>query len=290
LIGLPTVLASSLEKTLGRTIVQSHPVSGGDINEASLAITSDQQKLFIKYNKSSVGPRILDAEKKGLETIAATHLIKTPEILCEGIAGDYGYLVLEYFDTMSPSHSFWINFATSLAALHQVTADQFGFETDNFIGSLKQQNNKRGTWLSFYRYERLEPQITMATEKNLLNKKDRVNLENLCEKLPSIIPDSSIPALIHGDLWAGNFLCTDSGVVLIDPSVSFAHIEMDLAMTQLFGGFPAIFYDTYNACSKLESGWEDRLSLYKLYYLLVHVNIFGRSYLGGVRQIVEAYI
>ena len=174
--------------------------------------------------------------------------------------------------------------------MHQKTNDFFGLDHSNFIGHLPQQNNFHTSWSDFFIQERLQPQINLAQKRNLLPLSTVQDFKFLFQKIPEICP-RELPGLIHGDLWNGNFMIGKNGeAVLIDPSVSFAHREMDLAMARLFGGFDQKFYKTYHSEFPLESGFEERMEIYQLYYLMVHVNLFGSSYLPSVNRILNKFV
>lgn len=226
-------------------------------------------------------------EAMGLALLGAPRVIATPKVHAHGVAGDCAFLLLEYIGPGHRNRLFWEDFGASLAALHGTTSAQFGFAHDNFIGSLPQSNRRHDSWREFFAQERLMPQMRMARAHNRLNASDEKRLENLCGNLSSICPDEP-PALTHGDLWSGNFLCNaESKPVLIDPAASFAHREMDLAMSRLFGGFDAVFYQSYEAAWPLAPGFEERIEVYQLYYLLAHVNLFGCDYVESARRILQ---
>lgn len=286
---LPAILSSRIETLLGTLIATDEPLSGGDIHRAALLTTSDGRQFFLKYNTGPQSAEMFRTEALGLALLGASKVIAVPKVYGHGPADGHAFLLLEYIRPGYRNSRFWEDFGASLAALHGTTSAQFGFAHDNFIGSLPQSNQRHDTWQKFYSEARLLPQMRLAREHDRLNVKEEKQLENLCKKLPSICPDEP-PALTHGDLWSGNFLCnSESKPVLIDPAVSFAHREMDLAMSRLFGGFDAVFYHSYEAAWPLAPGFEERLEVYQLYYLLVHVNLFGGGYVESVRRILRRF-
>lgn len=286
---LPKSLQSHLQE-LGIQIQNSQPISGGDINHAALLDCVDQRRFFVKYNHTKAAPEMLSTEAKGLSVLQAAHTIRIPKIITQGQTPDgIAFLLLEYIQSGPRRSTFWQQFGSSLAALHRNTALQFGLDHANFIGSLPRSNQWRDTWPVFYAEERLFPQMQLARNGHLLDQQDEKKLHALCQQLNSICPTEA-PALTHGDLWSGNFLCDESGKpVLIDPAAAYAHREMDLAMSRLFGGFDAAFYQAYDEAWPLESGFMERIEIYQLYYLLVHVNLFGRSYVPAVRSILQQF-
>jgi len=277
-------------KQLGYPIRESQPVRGGDINRAALLLLDDGRQLFLKYNRHPQAAQMLRTEKMGLALLGASRVIATPKIFAQGEApGEWAFLLLEYIAPGHKNRPFWQQFGASLAALHGSTSAQFGFAHDNFIGSLPQPNGRLDSWPEFYADRRLRPQMKQARDAGLLDRHDGQQLEKLCSRIGQVCPEEA-PALIHGDLWSGNFLCNPQGApVLIDPAANFAHREMDIVMSRLFGGFDDAFYLAYNEAWPLEPGFEKRVDIYQLYYLLVHVNLFGAGYVDAVRQILKAY-
>lgn len=265
-------------------------MNGGDINRAALLLLDDGRRMFLKYNQHQQASEMLRTEKMGLALLGASRVIATPKSFAQGeTPGGWAFLLLEYIAPGHKNRNFWQQFGASLAALHGSTSAQFGFAHDNFIGSLSQCNGRLDTWPEFYAERRLLPQMKLAQDSGLLDRNDRQQLEKLCIRIGQICPEEA-PALIHGDLWNGNFLCNLQGApVLIDPAANFAHREMDIAMSRLFGGFDDAFYAAYNETWPLEPGFEKRVVIYQLYYLLVHVNLFGKGYVDAVRRILKAH-
>ncbi|MCG9972275.1 fructosamine kinase family protein [Christiangramia crocea] len=262
----------------------SSPLSGGDINEVYL-LEGQSEKFVVKINSAYRFPGMFEAEKSGLEKLAEPKIIDVPKAVAVGKAGERAYLILEYKSEGRKISSFWKSFGEQMAALHKTTSDNFGLEKDNFIGSLPQYNDKKARAAEFYISMRLHPQIKMAEEKGFqLNVSD--NFYKTCEQL---IP-SERPSLIHGDLWNGNYLVNSDGLpCLIDPAVAFAPREMDLGMMKLFGGFDDQLFQIYNETFPLEPGWKKRIPLWQLYYLLVHLNIFGAGYRSQVTSIIKSF-
>ena len=196
------------------------------------------------------------------------------------------FLLLEHIEGGLKNTAFWEDFGRSLARLHATTNERFGLERDNYIGSLKQTNTPYAYWDVFFNHCRLEPQVKMARDKQRLGMGEVLRFERLYMKLAALFPPEP-PALLHGDLWSGNFLCDQfNKPALIDPAVYFGHREMDIAMTKLFGGFEPAFYSAYNAERPMEQGWEERVDLCNLYPLLVHVNLFDGGYAQQVRDVL----
>lgn len=286
---LHPAIKQAIEATIGSTITNASSISGGDINIARL-IETDKGSFFVKINDSPQSSKMLETEARGLNLLAQSQAIDIPAVEAHGTSSGTTWLMLEYIRPGAPSNVFWEDFGQSLAQLHRQTNESFGLDHDNFIGSLPQSNKREDNTISFLIKQRLLPQLNMALLSGQLNSNDEQNFEILFKKLPGLIPDEP-PALTHGDLWRGNFLCSSKGKpVLIDPAVSFAHREMDLAMSRLFGGFSTRFYEAYQEAFPTHPELEHRLGIYQLYYLLVHVNLFGRGYVGQVRSVLSAYL
>ncbi|MEM1322691.1 MAG: fructosamine kinase family protein [Bacteroidota bacterium] len=282
-------LLQQCEQLLGCKISGVQAIHGGDINEARLLETT-QGPVFLKFNDGLQAKDLLAAEAQSRRRIAEADCIATPTILGLGQQGDTALLLLSFIRTARPGVPAWEQFGRALAALHRITQPTFGLDHDNFIGSLPQANGACVSWAAFYRQRRLAPQLAMAMERGLLDWQDAAQFERLYGRLDELCPVEP-PALIHGDLWSGNSLIDEQQqAVLIDPCVSYAHREMDLAMSRLFGGFAPSFYAAYQETYPLAPGFEDRLELYQLYYLLAHVNLFGWSYVGAVKRVLGRYV
>ncbi|MFD0976531.1 fructosamine kinase family protein [Salinimicrobium gaetbulicola] len=260
------------------------PLAGGDINAVFLLDTSEGKKVA-KVNEANRFPGMFKAEKEGLEALKGSNTVDVPEVLGLGTTGNITYILLEYKARAPQKPDFWDRFAQDLASLHQNTNGQFGFHTSNYIGSLPQHNGKHESAAEFYIEERLEPQLKMALENGFTFEKLERSLKNISEAIPK-----QAPALLHGDLWNGNYITNEQGLpCFIDPAVCFGPREMDLAMMKLFGGFPEEVYLKYDEIFPLEKGFYERVPFWQLYYLLVHLNIFGSSYLPQVRSILKSF-
>lgn len=287
---LPPALFTHLESVLGIRLVSAKPLTGGDIHRAYHLRAADGREWFVKTNTAAQAAAMFKTEAQGLALLGASRAIRTPKISGHGSTPDgHAYLILEYIAPGYKNRLFWETFGRALANLHGNTSERFGFAHDNFIGSLPQSNTRHPAWAAFYAEERLWPQMLLALEQGHLDKSAEQQLDHLCQKLAWLCPQEP-PALTHGDLWSGNFLCDPAGQpVLIDPAAAFAHREMDLAMSRLFGGFDPAFYTAYEEAWPLESGFEKRLEVYQLYYLLVHLNLFGSGYAASVREILKRW-
>lgn len=263
-------------------------VDGGSINE-TFKVSIGNKIVFVKRNEAKKYPQLFGIEARGLQLIEQTSCIKTPQVLLSKIIVDKQFLVLEYIEPGVRAKSFWIDFGTALAKLHKNTNKHFGLDHDNYIGSLRQSNLKHDGWVEFFILCRLEPQIKMVRDAGRIGQSCIRCFDSLFNKLRNIFPEER-PALLHGDLWSGNFMIGRKGdPVLIDPAVYYGHREIDLAMTKLFGGFESEFYHSYNREFILEKGWEARVEICNLYPLMVHVNLFGGSYSEQVEDILRQF-
>ncbi len=290
---------SILFLTLGQTVevIETQFLSGGDINMAA-QVFSSEGVFFVKWNQTdSPGGRLLDearpdpfaAEAAGLDRLRQTDALFIPEVVGYGRHADKSYLVLEYIDSGTPDKSYWEELGQSLAVIHSHTQPLFGLSTPNYIGSLLQTNTPMPSGHDFFFERRLLPQAGLALYKGLLTKDIYDRLFRLRDSLPDLLPGDR-PALLHGDLWSGNVLVTETGhPALIDPAVYYGFREADLAHTKLFGGFDQRFYDAYNEAFPLEDGFEERIAIYNLYPLLVHVNLFGSGYVSGVERVLKQF-
>ncbi|MCR5725810.1 MAG: fructosamine kinase family protein [Treponema sp.] len=294
-----TSLASALVSLFGSSVSIAHTdrVSGGDINKAYALTLNTGERIFMKANAKDKA-LFFTAEALSLGAIAATGTIATPRILCTGTDDGeevgWSFLLLEYVESAEKKAGYWERFARDLAAMHQADAAlsgeaRFGFFMDNYIGSRPQKNAACSSWISFFRENRLEPQFKDAD--SFFTASDRTKIGRLLDGLDRFLVEPEKPSLLHGDLWAGNVISrADGRAMLIDPAGYIGHREADLAMTELFGGFPPAFYAAYREAFPLQEGYEERRDLYNLYQLLNHLNMFGKNYLEPVLAIVDEYV
>lgn len=279
----------AIEQQLNEFVQGYQPVSGGDINRA-YRIDTVSMTYFVKVNNKNKFRGMFDAEAKGLNLIASTNTIAVPQIVMQGDAGDDSYLLLEWLDTKSAAAVDMRELGRQLADMHRVSAEYFGLPYNNYMGSLTQSNRQHSTWTEFFVNERLMPMISMARGKKLLDAGDVALFERLYNRLAALF-DEEPPSLIHGDLWGGNYLIGSRGKpYLIDPAVSYGHREFDIAMTTLFGGFSNEFYDAYQDAFPLKKDWQQRLNLWNIYPLLVHLNLFGVTYKQQLISSLKGYL
>lgn len=281
-------LAAALTKALGREVVASseHRVSGGSINQCS-GFETASGPIFVKHGGADCLP-VFEAEAAGLAELARAKALRIPNVLTVSIEGETAFLVLEWIDLLPARPRSEQLLGERLALQHRVTRDQFGWDRDNTIGSTPQSNRPCAQWIEFFREQRLLPQLEMAKQNGAAREViDRG--QQLCERLHVFFDNyHPVPSLLHGDLWGGNWGADGNGEpVLFDPSVYFGDREADIAMTRLFGGFGAAFYAAYQSAWPLEAGAEARVTLYNLYHVLNHFNLFGSGYLRQAQGMIQ---
>lgn len=278
-----------LAKTGEKVIIRStEPVGGGCINSC-YKIISTHGTYFLKYNDRKRYPNMFAAEANGLTHLAKANAIKVPDVIGCGEEGDYTFLLMEFIEKGAFTKDFFYQFGVGLAKLHRTSNDAFGFKENNYIGSLVQSNSWTKNGIDFFIEQRLAPQLAKAYDKGYFAKEILKHFDRLFIKLPEIIP-AERPALLHGDLWNGNYLITAQGqACLVDPAVYFGFREQDIAMTRLFGGFDDDLYVGYESEFALEKGWPERIDIFNLYPLLVHVNLFGEGYAMQVFGIIKKF-
>lgn len=280
----------------GIGIAQADSITGGDINQAYGLRLTDGTHIFMKTNDKQ-NASFFTCEAAGLDAIARTKAIGTPRILCSGTdegRGGYSFLLLEFIGGGRQTAHYWETLAQQLAAMHRASTEDFvsgggyGFGHDNYIGARRQINTEHDSWIAFFRDCRLEPQFRHA--EHFFSSSDRKKITGLLDHLDQYLVEPEHPSLLHGDLWSGNVITgSDGSAWLIDPAVYVGHAEADIAMTELFGGFPRKFYASYREAGFLPPGYSDRRELYNLYQLLNHLNMFGHMYLSSVSHIVRKY-
>lgn len=269
--------------------IQFGSVGGGCINE-TYRISFGEQKFFCKTNSATKFPQLFEKEKHSLKLIAKQNIIKVPKVIDCFEANGQQILLLEWINEGERTESFWKKFGGQLAALHQISNEYFGLNEDNYMGSVPQSNQPTDNWIDFFIHQRLQPLIDKCLSQKLLSPKYQTAFESLYKQLPSVFNKDQKPSLLHGDLWSGNFMCNEtSEPVLIDTAVYFGHPSVDLSMTSLFGGFRSGFYEAYNYHSALPSNYQEQWKVCNLYPLLVHLLLFGGSYLLQIDAIVSQY-
>lgn len=269
-------------ESLGFDHIKATRLSGGDINE----VFKIDGKI-IKINRASDFPDMLAIEGNSLELLGQH--FRTPKVLQTGSNSDFQFLEMEYIPSGNKTSEFWQKFGQSLAILHLQSSRSFGLDFDNYIGSLRQSNSQKQSWEEFLVLERLQPMVEMAVNNGDVNYVEAKVFDNFYLKINELLPKEN-PAFVHGDLWGGNYLCSSEGEpVLLDPAIYYGHREMDIAMMHLFGGFESKLFDHYNEEFPLEKGWRNRIELNQLYPLMVHVNLFGRSYWTRVYNILRQF-
>ncbi|HEY9909839.1 MAG TPA: fructosamine kinase family protein [Thermosynechococcaceae cyanobacterium] len=277
-------IAAHIGQATGQPFQIVHPrsVSGGCINQG-YKVTHGTRSYFVKLNQATQ-IAMFEAEATGLEEIRATQTIRVPAPVCHSTIDNTAYLVLEWLELGRGSA--WAALGEQLAALHRVTSPNgFGWQRDNTIGSTPQPNPWTSDWIRFWSEHRIGFQLRLGQRKGgHFPKGDR-----LLAAIPDLLGNHRpVPALVHGDLWSGNASTTSAGEpVIFDPATYYGDREVDLAMTELFGGFPAEFYRSYNQAFPLDSGYPQRKPLYNLYHILNHFNLFGGSYEAQANRTIE---
>lgn len=287
---LPKSLCYEIEQQLEKTIKSADRISGGSINEAALLKIKGVGNCFLKWNRSA-DPDMFVKEVNGLKLLGdAGSGLRIPEVILQGCSDDQtGYLLLEYIDESRPNSRSAQNFGEQLAELHSNSNGRYGLDEDNYIGRLPQSNRWHTEWIDFFIEERMQPQLEMALNSSRLPSGITAFFEAMYKELPNIFPHEE-PALLHGDLWGGNYFYDTGGqAVIYDPAVYYGHREIELAFTHLFGGFSSAFYEAYHDTVPVEAGFDSRMDIYNLYPLLVHTNLFGGSYARQVEGIVKQF-
>ncbi len=278
----------SLLRNIHIDVEEVTSIGGGSINDAWRIDTNDGP-FFLKTNSADRYPSMFEAEADGLARLKETRTLPVPEVFAHGEDHDITWLLMEWIAPGRSAADRWSMFGQRLARLHRHTNDRFGLERDNFIGSLVQHNRQEKDWPTFLIDHRLVPQLKMARDRRKIEGGILIRAERLFSMLDGLFPKEP-PALLHGDLWNGNFIVGSDGQVwVVDPATYYGHREMDIAMTKLFGGFDPEFYSAYQQEYPLEKGWEERIDLCNLYPLLVHVNLFGGEYVAQVDAILRRF-
>lgn len=272
-------------------IVRRRSCSGGCIHYAEIVELADGRTYFVKTGHKAAD--MFAQEACGLHAIAASQTLRTPAVVGTACLDEQqACLVLEAIEPHPRAVDFWEVFGRNFASLHRrSTAADYGWSSDNYLGLSPQPNACASDWPTFFAERRLRLQLRLARNRSLGSHELFKLVERIASRADSLLRvEDCRPALLHGDLWSGNFLVgSDGQAVVIDPAVYYGHREADLAMPYLFGGFSEPFFAAYQEDWPLEPGWQERVELYKLYHLLNHLNLFGSGYLESCLEIARRF-
>lgn len=286
----PAAIEAAIEAAIGAATgaefqaTARRAVGGGCINRAYV-VEGGGRRYFVKTNRAALAD-MFEAEAQGLAELESARALRVPHPVAAGVAHGEAFLVLEYLQLGGGGDM--AAMGRQLAAQHRKTADAFGWERDNTIGSSPQINTWTRDWPSFLRAHRLGLQLRLAAENGLGAAIPRLG-EALLARLEGFFPGHRPPpSLLHGDLWGGNAAFDAAGApVVFDPAVYYGDREADLAMTELFGGFGADFYAAYREAWPPDPGYAVRKTLYNLYHILNHANLFGGGYVSQAGNMLQ---
>jgi fructosamine-3-kinase len=261
-------------------------IGGGCISQGH-RIESSNQYFFVKIN-SSDNFSMFEAEASGLQEIYNSRTLRVPVPICWGRNESRSWLVMEFLERGSAGREGAESLGRGLASMHRFSSEKFGWVRDNTIGTTPQFNRLSSNWIQFWRDQRLGYQLQLAKANGYTGKLQPLG-ERLMAELDAFFMDTlTVPSLLHGDLWSGNYTFDSAGQpVLFDPAIYYGDREADLAMTELFGGFPTNFYAAYRETYPLDPGYVIRKDLYNLYHILNHLNLFGEGYLNQAEEMME---
>jgi fructosamine-3-kinase len=280
-------IAKQLSDTLqfDFNIIERMRVSGGDINE-NYQISDGEQRYFVKINASE-NLAMFESEQENLTKLRNTRTVLVPEFITLGKTRGNAFIILNYLPTKPLSESpNSFEFGQQLAKLHQIhTQLEYGFDNDNHIGTTVQPNRWHKKWAQFFTDQRIAWQLSLLSEKGITLAQDNdALLDSVYYGLKNHNPS---PSLLHGDLWNGNVANGPFGPLCFDPASYYGDRECDIAMTELFGGFDSDFYNGYQSVYPLSDGYKHRKSIYNLYHVLNHCNLFGGHYLVQAEQVID---
>lgn len=287
------MVAAEISDKLGQPVIinSERSLGGGCINHAS-KLETRAGDFFLKWNTScAVDIFIREAESlRELKKAVGEFLIVPEVIAAKTVDKTPGFLVLEFLDSSRSAANVDEKLGRGLATLHKFGNPQFGFYTNNYCGATLQNNNWNKSWPDFFRDNRLQFLLNLIEKERPFDAVERKIFEKLLNRIEDLLPAESVPVLIHGDLWSGNFMFTVKGPALIDPASYYADKEMEFAIMTMFGGFTQRFFDTYNEINPLPKDWKQRNKLYQLYHVLNHYYLFGGGYRNQALQIAKSYL
>ncbi|MEM6471246.1 MAG: fructosamine kinase family protein [Planctomycetota bacterium] len=283
------------------TVCRTRSLGGGCISEVlsvellrhedrDSAIAENANVTLVVKRQDAEKVSMFEAESEGLSAISESGCIRTPRVLACGISGGSAFLVMEAIDSGRAAGDGFHQFGRDLASFHLATkGTQIGWSGDNFLGSATQPNSPRDSWEEFVRDQRLGYQLKWAVDQGLADSKLKQDVESILDSIGQLLSGRErVTSLLHGDLWSGNYLFDDRGVVLIDPAVSYGCREAEWGMISWFGSCPESFEQGYREVWPMPEGWHRRVAVYRLYHQLNHLNLFGSSYLGTCSSAAQA--
>lgn len=287
------MVASAISDKIGQHIIinSEHTLGGGCINHASRLETS-AGNFFLKWNANCAADIFIREAESLLELRKASgEFLIVPEVIAaKAVDTTPGFLVLEFLESSNTGCDNDEKLGRGLATIHKLSNSQFGFYANNYCGATLQNNNWCKSWPDFFRDNRLQFLLNLIDSKRPFDAEDRKMFEKLLDRMVKLLPAESVPALIHGDLWSGNYMLSKNGPALIDPASCYADREMEFAIMTMFGGFSQRVYDAYNEINPLPADWKQRNKLYQLYHVLNHYFLFGEGYLNEAIQIAKKYV
>lgn len=277
------ILAKNISKD---TVLQEVKHASGGCISNTASLWTNKGCYFVKWGQNR---QMYLAEETGLRLLAGKSDLKVPRVINAGEAHQIPYILMEMIPATAPSDASWQHLGAGLAQLHQHTTRQHGLNQNNFIGALVQENEPGDSWTAFFIEKRLEVQLKLAVENQLMDLAFAQKFRKIYDHLNDVLPEDE-PSLLHGDLWSGNVLATPNGKAsIIDPAVYYGSREIEIAFTHLFGGFNKNFYKAYADSYPLATDFNERIPVYNLYPLLVHANMFGASYLRAVEDVIRRF-
>ena len=282
-----------LSDSFGQKVVlqKKEHLGGGCINNA-LRLCTSAGDFFLKWNLGCESDMFIK-EAAGLREMCAAEneFLVIPIVIWAKESDDLpGFLLLEYLQPSVATSNFDERLGRGLAVLHQKSVPEYGFHHDNYCGLTEQNNQWDTSWIEFFGSRRIMYLVHLISAKRGLSSSEMAIYEKLVDRLPIILSHQTKPSLIHGDLWAGNYMYTAKGPALIDPATYYADREMEFSIMSMFGGFSPRVWSAYQEMYPLPDGWKERNHLYQLYHVLNHYYLFGGSYLSQANNIVRQFI
>ncbi|MHC5022314.1 MAG: fructosamine kinase family protein [Planctomycetota bacterium] len=277
----PRVAGALAAAGLCPDIIAARDLTGGCIHRVQQLTLADHTSVVVKINDAPCAT-LFEEEAAGLRALAATETVLVPRPHVAGVFDGAAMIVMSAIEVGSADDEAWRRFGDELAALHATDAgSRYGFDHDNHLGTTPQPNNGCDDWVEFNATRRLGHQLRLVRDARRLDEADCRRLDIVIDHLDRHLPRRPRPSLLHGDLWSGNALPAAGGrVAVIDPACSIGDGWADIAMMQLFGGFPAACFEAYAAAVEDHDGLPARIAVYQLYHVLNHVNLFGGGYAG----------
>lgn len=252
--------------------------------------SDDSISVFVKFSDTEDALKQFSIENESLMFLKKTTRVLVPNMISIEPIEEGVIFITQAVNEIPRNAQQWREIGRTLARIHKHKSDLYGFQTDNYFGSLTQDNRHMNNWAEFYGERRLLPRLKTSVDAGYLPYSLCQQVENIVKRLPDLGGPTTAPTLLHGDAQKNNFICTQQGVYVIDPAIYYGIPEMDLAYIDYFEPVPEDVFDGYREEDRIAPGFHQRRNLWRIYGYLACVEVGGQEYLPKLVNAIKEYI